>query len=299
MSAPFISRLEPPGEAISSWSNQHKTAAQPSADNIPQLFLDAMSVREEVFIDEQHCSWENEVDSDDPRSHHFVVYASISGSFNDNNNKNDANNTQAPDKARPSAVSIPVGTIRLVPPPHPPHTTPLPSDSPEAHATPKYHDPYLKITRLAVLKPYRHLKLGRLLVNNALDFASKNPITARGKRDPAEVEKLKLQAENTATSSYDKTPTTTKNTSLGGLEASSIQVATGNNPTPDDLQRLITHSTEEWDGMFLIHAQKDARVFWERMGFVLDEGLGEWDEEGIIHVGMWKKVDVKTENSRK
>lgn len=48
----------------------------------------------------------------------------------------------------------------------------------------------------------------------------------------------------------------------------------------------------EWKGLVLSHAQKVVKGWWEKMGFVVDEGLGVWWEEGIEHVGMWRRVDV-------
>ena len=40
-----------------------------------------------------------------------------------------------------------------------------------------------------------------------------------------------------------------------------------------------------------VHAQRDRTVpLWKRYGFIIDKGMGEWDEEGMMHVGMWKKV---------
>jgi len=32
--------------------------------------------------------------------------------------------------------------------------------------------------------------------------------------------------------------------------------------------------------------------FWHGLGFEKDQGMGEWDEEGIMHVGMWKRLSV-------
>jgi len=50
---------------------------------------------------------------------------------------------------------------------------------------------------------------------------------------------------------------------------------------------------EEWKGMVLVHAQTDIQPVWAKMGFGRDERLGEWDEEGIMHVGMWKRLDMR------
>ncbi|KAL7266775.1 hypothetical protein RUND412_010659 [Rhizina undulata] len=44
----------------------------------------------------------------------------------------------------------------------------------------------------------------------------------------------------------------------------------------------------EWDGRCLAHAQSGVKKWWAARGFVEDEKMGEWDEEGIMHVGMWR-----------
>lgn len=47
-----------------------------------------------------------------------------------------------------------------------------------------------------------------------------------------------------------------------------------------------------WEGLVLSHAQKSVQGWWAKMGFEVDEGLGVWWEEGIEHVGMWRRVQV-------
>jgi len=161
----------------------------------PEVFRDAMRVRETVFCDEQHCSLENELDEDDSKSWHWVVYSE-------------------------GKDSRPVGVIRLVPPPHPPH--------PAGNSDRGDEKPYVKITRLAVLSEYRKHGVGRLLVGTALDWAAHN----------------------------------------------ASEVGNG------------------WGGLVLIHAQVAVEKVWERMGFVTDPSLGQWEEEGIMHLGMWRTIEL-------
>lgn len=59
----------------------------------PQTFLDAMLVREAVFVDEQKVALENEFDEEDPRCWHWVLYA----------------------PGESESEPKPAGTIRLVP----------------------------------------------------------------------------------------------------------------------------------------------------------------------------------------
>lgn len=48
---------------------------------------------------------------------------------------------------------------------------------------------------------------------------------------------------------------------------------------------------EGWKGMVLVHAQVSVEKVWAKMGFVTDEKLGRWDEEGIEHLGMWRRIE--------
>lgn len=71
--------------------------------------------------------------------------------------------------------SVPIGVIRLVPPPHPPHETlvnPNPNrpDGGEG-GWDLTHEPYIKLTRVAVLPMYRGLGVSRRLVEMALEWA--------------------------------------------------------------------------------------------------------------------------------
>jgi predicted GNAT family N-acyltransferase len=47
---------------------------------------------------------------------------------------------------------------------------------------------------------------------------------------------------------------------------------------------------EAWDGLVLVHAQIGVEGWWEKVGFRRDERLGRWLEEGIGHLGMWKRL---------
>jgi predicted GNAT family N-acyltransferase len=272
----FVALLEPPGLALDSWDHNKRVTDQPN--DFPRIFLDAMIVREDVFVDEQKCSLVNEVDEDDPKSYHWVVYASIGspspsattpqqgfGSLNGAALNGDTE--QSP--ITPSASSIPIGTIRLVPPPHPPHplpAAPISHNAVTVHAVPKYHEPYVKLTRLAVSAPYRHLKLGRLLVNTALNWASSHPNEVQPLHNPTELEEARAKVR--------------------------LDIDRGILADEEEVEK-----SQKWKGLVLIHAQKERLKFWEKMGFVHDEGLGEWDEEGILHVAMWRRVDIKEDKN--
>ena len=48
----------------------------------------------------------------------------------------------------------------------------------------------------------------------------------------------------------------------------------------------------EWRGLVLAHAQKRLQKWYASMGWERDEGMDVWWEEGIEHVGMWRRVGV-------
>ncbi|KAK5789027.1 hypothetical protein VI817_008151 [Penicillium citrinum] len=186
----------------------------------PPTFNNAMQIRMRVFIDEQKCSADAEIDSDDQRSWHWVI--------SDDN------------KGQPIAV------IRLVPPPQPPHE--LLTHPEIAQNLPEYdwsHEPCIKLTRVAVLPEYRGLGLGRQLVNIALKWAESHG------------EEIDAAMRDVA----------------GQLKQSKLEEM-------------------KWKGLVLVHAQVDVESMYQRLGFETDDSLGRWDEEGIEHVGMFKRISL-------
>lgn len=165
-----------------------------------------MIVRTKVFVHEQGVPAENERDDDDERSIHWVIYDD----------------------------ETPIGVIRLVPSPHAPHS----HDHPDSHVENPEKGTFIKLGRVATLKEYRGLGVGRMLVDATVRYASLNPgeVGPRGK---------------------------------DGV------VGEG-----------------EWDGRCLVHAQSSVQGMWGKCGFVIDPGMGEWDEEGIMHVGMWRDIEI-------
>ncbi|EGE07009.1 acetyltransferase [Trichophyton equinum CBS 127.97] len=182
----FTFSMQPPAPGITSL-NSNKQPQYP-------IFNDGLQVRMTVFVDEQNCDPENEVDADDDRSWHWVVYAG---------------DADGGCKA--------VGVVRLVPPPHGGHQ--------HQHESGK---PFVKIGRLAVLPTYRGKGLARRLVEMALEWAAEHKMDVGG----------------------------------------------------------------GWEGLVLIHAQTDVEAMYARLGFETDKSLGQWDEEGILHVGMWKILEL-------
>ncbi|KAF3143359.1 hypothetical protein TWF703_010771 [Orbilia oligospora] len=53
----------------------------------------------------------------------------------------------------------------------------------------------------------------------------------------------------------------------------------------------------KWDGKCYVHAQTNVQGWWANNGFYRDDDAGEWDEEGIMHVGMWKDIALERRRS--
>jgi predicted GNAT family N-acyltransferase len=181
-----------------------------------------MIIRKHVFVDEQHCSADAEIDSDDTRSWHWVLYDTSTES------------------------STPVGVIRLVPPPQTPHAHLTEPPAAVAQTVPEYdwtHEPCIKLTRVAIMPAFRGLGLGRRLVETALDWAAMH---------------------------------------VAEIDEAAVQIAVkGKSPVA---------TQKPWQGLVLVHAQVDVEAMYAGLGFETDEALGRWDEEGIEHVGMFRRV---------
>ncbi|KAI9884843.1 MAG: hypothetical protein M1823_003370 [Watsoniomyces obsoletus] len=252
----FIGFLPPPGDAVLPQSHP-STSASPQ-EPVPAHFIAAMTVRHAVFVDEQQVPAENELDEDDARSFHWVVYASVSSVQREGGRR-------GTDTSRAA-----VATIRLVPPPHAPHPLPgsehkidnaegrqpITTTDARAAAGTRWHDgrePYAKLGRLSTLPAYRGLGLGRLIVESALDWASKHPLSIVPLPSATSTEAAKVR---------------------GGVTAK-----------------------QEWKGLVLVHAQKDVERVWRKLGFERDDGMGVWIEEGIEHIGMWRRIPIQEQKN--
>ena len=236
---------------------------------IPQLFLDAMAVREEVFVKEQGVPAENEIDKDEERSWHWIVYAGPNVEGDEGEGKADGVGG-----GRRARRLVPVGTVRLVPPPHHHHqqhpdfssasastssTSSFPVSNPDISGSSppsgnkQIGEPYVKLTRLAILGSYRRRGLAARLTQACLDWAAANA---------AEIDRA---AQPNLTQRSDQ-----------GVEGPQYQ---------------------KWQGLVRIHAQVSAVRWYEGQGFDLDKDehgkvKGGWDEEGIPHMGMWKQIKL-------
>lgn len=270
MGTPFISLLEP--SKLEGFEREKPHNEQPST--IPKVFIDAMEVREKVFVQEQKVPLQNELDSDDPRSCHWVVYASVNKTEETEVRDEDGNVIQ-PRKS--STRTTPIGTIRLVPFPHSGHpkiggdywngqlkdgkecASPdisSPSATTGLDRPTTFHngkEPYMKLGRLAVVEEYRGNGLSRLLVQTAMSWLKSSPSFF----DPSITE---LGLEQMGASTETEIP--------------------------------------KWGGLVCVHAQEQVVGTWAKLGFQVDKGMGKWWEEGIPHVGMFKRLEISHKEVR-
>jgi len=275
MATPFIKVVEPDrGNIETSTSrirNYNVDVPHHQQDSrVPSGFLDAMEVRTEVFVKEQGVPAKNEFDGDDPRCVHIVAYSSIQTTLQHEIRDKD-DNVVAPKKSETKAV--PIGTIRIVPFPAGPH--------PEAGA-----------------QYWAGLKIG-----------------ADGKPEPLpDHGDLGFEYEDRATSLHDGKEHYVKFGRLAVLKThrrlgiASLLVSAAEDwlvahPTYWNrsalewgLQKLGSKHRElpEWNGLIGIHAQKSVSNSWSRWGFVMDQGMGTWWEEGIEHAGMFKRLRLSS-----
>ena len=182
----------------------------------------------DVFVTEQGCSAEEEIDAEDAICWHWVLYAHSA------NGKND---------------EVPMATIRLVPASTHDHghdvvhgaepVTDEGGQGAKMPTEPNYgksdgmwdgKERYAKIGRLATRKEFRGRGLGKELVQRALIWAREH--------------------------------------------------------------RTEVGKGQEWGGLILAHAQTAVEQWYSALGWVRDKGMGLWWEEGIEHVGMWRRVDL-------
>lgn len=242
----------PPGPSIldlRSYILQSPTSVAISQPELPSELESAFALRFSVFVNEQKSSAENEIDSDDPRSWHWVALAASQGESASSRNEKAVVGDEDIDKEH-----IVAATLRLVPVSSPHHAAEFHGATHGGFAEGPAHgptalwngrEPYIKIGRIATLPTYRRMGFGKLLVESVLEWAGRHREILR-RPNGGELTEGKTEA---------------------GFE-------------------------NQWNGLILVHAQKLVQRFWENVGFVEDEGMGVWWEEGCEHVGMWRRVNV-------
>ncbi|KAJ8129351.1 hypothetical protein O1611_g4282 [Lasiodiplodia mahajangana] len=307
MGTPFITRLEP--TRLEGYNPRLPHDQQ--SPYIPSAFKDAMSVRETVFVKEQGCPLEVEYDADDARSCHWVMYASVKTIVPEERDS-DGHVIQP---RHSETKSTPIGTLRIVPFPHPPHPPEgaryvggvllPPEDIPSAAgngssngkndennppngngnggaAEPRRHRAFSLVDerRLSAPMPFGadrrtdfhdgkepYVKLGRVAV--LPEF--------RGHQ-------VAGQLWNVAKKWLQENPTYF-NPSVKELGFDVMKVGSA-----DDIPK--------WNGLICVHAQEAVTKIYERWGFKVDRGMGRFYEEGIPHVGMFQRLEVKSTDPR-
>jgi predicted GNAT family N-acyltransferase len=159
--------------------------------------------------------------------------------------------------------STPIGTIRLVPFPHAPHPEPgsVYTFNPEEDTA----GPPPYVTDRATTfhdgkEPY--IKLGRIAVVKEFRGAG----IARMLADAA----LTWAQQNP----------TFFNPSVAEVGMENLGAA-----SPEEIP--------VWKGLVCTHAQESVEKAWAKWGFERDEGMGCWVEEGIKHVGMFRRLPIE------
>ncbi|CAK7562409.1 MAG: hypothetical protein SEPTF4163_000252 [Sporothrix epigloea] len=260
-------------------------SAQPRGDEIDKTFLDAMKVRYKVFILEQKVPLECELDEDDPRSCHWVAY--LRGGV---------------DGTSPTS-QLAIGCIRAVPYPQPLH--PIPGAAytivdgvnqikgrwvfrEEAACDGETSGPFLPPPPPSYSTPPSQLEFVPVSAKDALaaaaEVAGPDRVTSlhNGKEPYIKLGRIAVLSD------------------YRGLHLGQYLVQTAldwikANPTyfdQHDPEAEAATAEIKFDGLVCVHAQVHALGFYTRLGFVVDEDMGTWWEEGIPHVGMFLRLDL-------
>ncbi|KAF2663910.1 hypothetical protein BT63DRAFT_114550 [Microthyrium microscopicum] len=286
MATEFTTCFRPTPEHKQALQNYNRSVPPNQQHGVPQEFIDIMTIREKVFVEEQGVPLENEMDDEDAHCWHFLIYVSVGApkgqsaevqrGFNAPSDTNSVLQTPVSSEPAPRRVSAsdvqkrraratstatraPAGTIRLIPPKYrDPNSRRKGSEAARTSSVsssgaviphPTTDEPYVKLGRLAVLKEFRGMNLSKLITNVALQAARQNAHVMQPRVDTVEEESLRISG---------------------------------------------VKPLKPWNGLVYVHAQKDRTLdLWRKWGFKIDEQMGEWDEEGMMHVGMWKQLDIE------
>lgn len=307
-----ISPPLPPSPAVASYSHasddSSTSAAVSSSPSIPPTFVDAMTVRHAVFVREQGVPADFELDADDPRCWHWVAYATVTGTATEG----------VVVEGETTPKRTPVGTLRLVPPPHPPHPAVQgryvdgklvgTGPPPEVDATGVMGgtDGTVGITEpsasssvggTAVDGPAAATEMAQEGVGNgdATLGAADRPTSLHDGREP--YVKLGRLAVLPAYRRRHGIARMLVRAALEWLAATGPTLAAGEGDTGDGHGGHNGTRWEGWKGLVCVHAQSQVEGWWAREGFVLDEAMGTWWEEGMRHVGMFQRIELKGPSS--
>ncbi|KAI0882557.1 uncharacterized protein GGS22DRAFT_46245 [Annulohypoxylon maeteangense] len=291
MGTPFISLLEP--TRLDGYDNTKPHTAQPA--HIPRVFLDAMEVREAVFVEEQKVPLAFEYDADDARSCHWVVYASVNRTTEPEERDPQTGEVTKPRKSE--TRSVPIGTMRIVPFPHPPHPPSgaryvgnvLQEDDGKEDDSSSHDNATAARPRARTLTSVDTERQA-----SALPFGADAPTTYHDGKEPyVKLGRLAVipmfrghhiagQLWRAAKAWLEEHPTF--------FDPSVTELGM------DQLKAGGAGDIPKWNGLICCHSQESAVKLYEKWGFKVDEGMGKWYEEGIPHVGMFQRLNIKHMN---
>lgn len=317
MGTPFVTRLEP--TRLDGYNSSLPHDQQ--SPHIPAAFKDAMSVRETVFVKEQKCPLESEHDADDARSCHWVTYASVNMTTQPEERDPETDALIRP--RRSETRTVPIGTLRVVPFPHPPHPPdgaryignvlqPAEDDSPPETKTSstngdnrpgsnnssaqngeKQKDENSPLDG-GTSNPPRHRALSLVdhrRMSAAMPFGLDRPTDFHDGKEPyVKLGRVAVVPEFRGHRVADRLWAVAKkwlqenptyfNPSVKELGMDLMKVGSA-----DDIPK--------WNGLICVHAQEAVVKIYERWGFKVDKGMGKFYEEGIPHVGMFQRLEIK------
>lgn len=300
MGTPFISLLEP--TRLDGYDATKPHTSQPS--HIPQTFLDAMEVREAVFVREQNVPLPYEYDADDARSCHWVMYASVNRTTAPEERDPDTGEVTRP--RRSETRSTPIGTLRIVPFPHPPH----PPDGARYVGNVLQEDDGSNDdggnvsssqdgrgdNAAARLRARTLTSVDTERQASALPFGADAPTTYHDGKEPyvklGRVAVIPMFRGHHISSQLWRAAKTWLEEHPTFFDPSVAELGM------DQLKAGGASDIPKWNGLVCCHSQESVVKIYEKWGFKVDEGMGKWYEEGIPHVGMFQRLNVKHTNPR-
>ncbi|KAI0441507.1 acetyltransferase [Xylaria telfairii] len=298
MGTPFITLLEP--TRLDGYNPRLPHDQQPAY--IPSPFKDTMEVRERVFVKEQGFPLEFEYDADDARSCHWIMYASVNTTTRDEERDEETDELIRPRLS--TTQTIPIGTLRIVPFPHPPHPPNgaryvggvlQPIEDPgsisatqqggaqngngigaaAAAASRRRALSLVDERRMSAPLPFGH--------DRQTDFHNgKEPYVKLGRLAVVPEFRGHRVAEQlwSAAKLWLETNPTYFNPSVKELGMDVMKV--------DNIRDV-----PEWNGLVCVHSQVAVVKVYERWGFQVDKAMGKFFEENVPHVGMWNRLKLK------
>ncbi|KAI3327951.1 acetyltransferase [Xylariaceae sp. AK1471] len=299
MGTPFIARLGP-----TSLEEYDSTLPpdQQTSPYIPPIFKDVISVREAAFAEEQQ--WWARYDDDDARSCHWVMYASVNTTTEPEERDPD---TDAVIRPRRSVTrSLPIGTLRIVPFPHPPHPKdgaryvgnvlqPADGDGVGGGSSSSKDSGAAQGSKTDRTQPPRSQALSTVVERRrtwAMAFKPDRKTDFHDGKEP--YVKLERVAVVPEFRHHHRIPVELWDAAKNWLQEN----PTSFDPSIRELGMNLTmgastYDIPRWNGLVCLHAQEHLVEVYERWGFRVDKGMGRWYEEGIPHVGMFQRLKVK------